>query len=132
METLKHFTEKELKCKGSGIYRLSPAVETYPGFGSRIDRLREIWGKPLIVNSCCRSEEYNKLINGHPHSLHVADHPYWKTNGTCAIDFRETSKDFRDLAYKMGFSLGLGKTFTHVDDRTNVIGMAQTKFHYAD
>lgn len=121
---LKYFTRRELQCKGSGIFRLAD------GFGDKIDELRLAWGKQLVVNSCCRSKAYNASVGGHPHSLHVADLPYWPTNGTCAIDIADTSKDFRDLAWELGFSLGLGNTFTHCDLRVIYAGLPQTKFSY--
>lgn len=134
---LKYFTRDELKCHSTGVCQLQPAgrPENYEGFGGRIDSLREAWGKPLIVNSCCRSAAYNATLDeSSPHSLHVWDTPYYGylgQLGTCAIDFRETSEEFRRLAWSMGFSLGLGKTFTHCDDRSKVIGLPQARFNYS-
>lgn len=122
---LKYFSSSELKCKASGILLLSPPKGDYPGFGARIDDLREAWGKSLKVNSCCRSKVHNADIGGHTHSLHVADEPYWPTEGTCAIDFDETSDEFRQLAYSKGFSVLLENGWTHCDDRTNVVNLPQ-------
>lgn len=119
-----YFSDKELQCKGTGMLRLAV------GFRDRINQLRETWGKPLIVNSCCRSKAYNDSEGGHHRSLHVCDFPYHPTGGTCAIDIREVSDDFRNLAYSHGFSLGLGKTFTHLDDRTRVLNFPQVRFNY--
>lgn len=134
----KYFSHKELACKKTGCAVLSPARHIkhgsakifYIGFGQRMDELREAWGKPLNVNSVCRSEAHNKAVGGNPRSLHVYDHPFWPTGGTIAADFTEISPEFRELAYEMGFSLGLGKTFTHCDDRLAVLGMPQTTFNY--
>lgn len=133
---LKYFSRDELKCKEGGGFQLQPANHPagYPGFGNRIDTLREEWGQPLIVNSCCRSKAYNAEIEeSSPHSLHVWDLPYYANLGqlgTCAIDVREISDAFRAVAWSLGFSLGLGKTFTHCDDRTRVLGLPQQKFYY--
>jgi len=121
---MKYFTENELKCKGSGGFKLAH------GFAEAIDNLRAAWNKPLVVNSCCRSAQYNKKVGGHQKSLHVYDKPARDTGGTCAIDFREHSEEFRRLAWDMGFSLGLGNNFTHCDTRKEVLGMPQVKFHY--
>jgi hypothetical protein len=134
----KYFSHKELACKKTGCVVLSPSRHIkhgdgeifYIGFGQRMDELRERWGKPLVVNSVCRSREHNKEVGGNRNSLHVYDYPFWPTGGTIAADFRETSKEFRELAYEMGFSLGLAKTFTHCDDRFAVLGLPQTTFTY--
>ena len=134
---LKYFSRAELQCHSDGSFQLQPAEHptNYPGFGARIDALREAWGKPLIVNSCCRSAAYNATIDeSSPHSLHVWDTPcygYLGQLGTAAIDLREVSQEFRVLAWSLGFSLGLGNTFTHCDDRSKVIGLPQAKFTYA-
>jgi hypothetical protein len=121
---LKYFTYRELRCKASLGFRLAD------GFGKAIDDLREAWGKPLIVTSCCRSAEYNRQIGGHPRSLHVYDNPYYPTNGTCAIDVKETSEHFRALAWDMGFSIGRGNGFTHLDTRHSTLGKIKTIFEY--
>ena len=134
----KYFKHHELACKKTGkvvlceegYNSLGNVKVFYPGFGARMDELREAWGKPLIANSVCRSAAHNKEVGGNPRSLHVYDAPFWPTGGTIAADFAETSDEFRDLAYKMGFSIGFGKTFTHCDDRLLVLGFNQVKFNY--
>ena len=134
----KYFKHSELACKSTGkvvlcrpgYKRVGNMKMFYIGFGERMDELREKWGKPLIVTSVCRSAEHNKTVGGNPRSLHVYDFPHWPTGGTIAADFAETSNEFRELAYEMGFSIGLGKTFTHCDDRLLVLGLKQTTFNY--
>lgn len=133
---LKYFSRIELQCHDDGSFKLQPegAPSGYPGFGARIDALREAWGQPLIVNSCCRTAAYNATLEeSSPHSLHVWDTPFYADRGqvgTAAIDLREISDEFRELAWSLGFSLGLGKTFTHCDDRSKIIGLPQVKFYY--
>jgi hypothetical protein len=124
---MKYFTEKELAAKDTGICKLSA------GFGDRMDALREEWGKPLIVNSCCRTKQHNKAIGGSPKSLHVYDEPYHPTGGTCACDFRlmpttEENEKFAHLALDMGFSVSYEKGCIHVDDRTRVLGIPKIRF----
>lgn len=124
--TLKYFTDAELAAKDTGIVKLADE------FGERLDALREAWGKPLIVNSCCRTAKHNAEIGGHPKSLHVYDKPFHRTGGTCACDFRrmEDEDDFKKLAFSMGFSIGNESSCVHVDDRTRVLGLPQAQFSY--
>ncbi len=120
---LRYFSRKELQCKHCGVFQLSPPKGGYPGFGNRIDGLRAAWGKPLKVNSCCRCFIHNAASGGHPRSLHVCDTPSWPTNGTCAIDFSETSEEFRQLAFAMRFSVLNESGWTHIDDRKSVLNL---------
>lgn len=138
---LKYFGFFELATREKPfIVQIAPGFGDYPGFGPRIDRLRELWGRPLIVNSCCRTKAYNKAIGGNPRSFHVfdfneSDAPLFRAGReihhfTLAIDLSETSEEFRKLAWDMGFSIGLGRGFTHIDDRYPIFGMKQTIFTY--
>lgn len=125
----KYFSDHELADKETGIVKLSP------GFGDRIDALREAWGEPLLVNSCCRTAARNKRIGGHPKSLHVYDHPFHPTGGSCAIDFHlmqgdDETEAFKLIAMDMGFSIGDEPGCIHVDDRTRVLGLPQRRFSY--
>lgn len=124
---MKYFTEDELAAKDTGICQLAD------GFGDRLDDLREAWGSPLIVNSCCRTKAHNAAIGGSPHSLHVYDEPYHPTGGSCACDFRlfpteEKNEKFKQLATSLGFSIGDERGCIHVDDRTRVLGDKQVRF----
>lgn len=125
----RYFSDKELAARDTGVVKLAP------GFGDRIDALREAWGKPLVVNSCCRTAAHNAAIGGHPNSLHVYDNPAHDTEGTCAIDFRlmatpEECEQFKELALSMEFSVGDESSCIHVDDRTRVLGLPQKRFSY--
>lgn len=51
-------------------------VHLAPGFGDKVVELRLTYGRPMIVNSCCRSHQYNQQIGGHHRSLHVWDEPF--------------------------------------------------------
>ncbi|MEM8845369.1 MAG: D-Ala-D-Ala carboxypeptidase family metallohydrolase, partial [Pseudomonadota bacterium] len=103
-------------------------------FGNRLDHLRESYGKPMHLTSAARSKAYNQIIGGHPKSLHVYDAPYHNTGGCCAVDVRihnsiERAELVR-LALQMNFSVGVNKTFIHIDDRTLILGMPQALFLY--
>lgn len=123
-----YFSDRELQCRCCGGIRLAA------GFLMRLNELREAMGEPMIVNSACRCARHNSAINGHPKSLHVFDKPVHATGGTCAVDIRTPDERYREklktLALKLGFSVGLGKGFLHIDDRTEVLGFKQMVFSY--
>lgn len=125
---MKYFTDLELQSPDTLEYRLAP------GFGERLDILREAYGSPIIINSGARSYNYNKLIGGHPKSLHVYDTPYHPTGGCCAVDIHmkdsvSRGKLLKD-AYDLGFSLGIDTNFIHIDDRTRVLNFKQVVYVY--
>jgi hypothetical protein len=91
---LKYFSRSELQCKGSGEFRLAP------GFGEFLDQVRDTWGKPLTVNSCCRSMTHNEAEGGAKNSYHLLDHPTRKF-GTCAADFAIGAADRRAFVAMM-------------------------------
>lgn len=126
------FTEKELRCKGTGVILIDKR------FADAITDFREnIYGKPMTPTSVCRTPEHNKAVNGHPSSLHLTDNPVHKTNGTAAMDVHwhamstEEKLNFAALAYKSGFSVGLHNIFCHLDLRT-IAGLPQHCFLYGE
>ena len=118
-----YFTVDELKCKASGLTRLAP------GFGEHLIDLRIKWGKPMIVNSACRSFQHNKDVGGNARSLHVYDKPFWPTQGCCAIDISCTDPIRRaalcTLALSMGWWVGVNEKFLHLDRRMD-FGIAES------
>lgn len=122
-----YFTEQELKCKGDGTLLLAP------GFLGDLVWLRTIFGKPMQVTSCCRTPEHNSKIGGNPNSLHLTVNPKWNTLGTMAIDILTKDEDYREelirVAREMGWSVGHGKGFLHLDRRIH-IGLPRTDFDY--
>ena len=75
----------------------------------------------MKVNSCCRSKAYNNLIGGDEHSLHIWDVPQHGNDGTAAIDIAcaKAVDKYRlaMLAFRLGWSVGVAKTFLHLDRR---------------
>lgn len=134
------FSERELRCPGSGLLILAP------GFDERLRELRVEIDAPMVLNSACRSKEYNASLPGHPRSLHVCDEPHWPTGGCCAVDasthrwdddaeeWVERGLGFRDrlewLAWDLGWSIGYGETFLHLDRRTDYTDLPQARFDY--
>lgn len=129
--TKEYFTDEELRCRGSGILKL------HPGFREALNLLRHTCGFPFIINSCCRSPDYNTRIGGHKSSLHITDNPRHPTLGTMAIDI--STKKMTDAQYellvveaaKAKWSIGENKKqqFIHLDRRVD-IGLPQARFDY--
>ena len=125
---MKYFSEKELRCKGSGIFSLAE------GFAEKLDELREAYGKPMVPTSCCRSWKHNQAIGGHRNSSHVFDHPERDFRGTFAIDiFCDDGikrMEMVQAGLKLGWSVGINKTFVHFDRRTDYLKLPQQVFTY--
>jgi len=125
-----NFTSAELQCKGSGKMILAP------GFAQALQGLRDVFGRPMKVNSCCRSKDHNNAVGGHPRSLHICDRPYYGTSGTCAIDIgitevdTELREELAELAWERGWSIGYNPRFLHLDLRTEYAGLPQRRFTY--
>lgn len=121
------FTFNELKCQGTSVVRLAR------GFARALIELRQDLGLPMRVNSCCRSRDHNRVVGGHPNSLHVYDHPHHPTGGTCAIDIHCPDNEYAwklaRLAMERGWSVGRGKTFVHLDRRRD-FGLTDGFFTY--
>lgn len=54
------FTPAEIACRGTGEIRIVPHAL------DRLERLRELWGKPLMLSSAYRSAAHNAAIGGGP------------------------------------------------------------------
>ncbi len=117
---MQYFTDDELKCKcGCG------ALVVADGFETKLHNLRVSFGLPMIVTSCCRCPEHNKKEGGAmpTHSFvgsyHLTNHMV--SNGTCAIDIKRQGYDYDakliSIALATGWSVGIAKTFIHLDRR---------------
>lgn len=116
-----YFTETELACKSSGIVCMDPR------FAAELPRLREAWGRPLTLNSVCRTPAHNAAAGGHPSSLHLTANPRWPTLGAMAADVRWRDWHVADmlafarLAWRLGWAIGLHNGFCHVDRRGDLV-----------
>lgn len=101
----KNFSDKELQCKCGcgGMSVTAEAQET-------LQRLRDLLGKPIKLNSAYRCPEHNTDVGGSPNSQHV--------KGT-AFDISIHGQDkfeLERLAKVVGFKgFGYYSTFLHVD-----------------
>ena len=97
-------------------------VRLATGFAEELIRLRVLFGRPMHVTSCSRTQAHNREVRGHPRSLHLMDNPVHDIDGTAAIDVRVDggSPAVRGLvvvALRLGWSVGLAKSFVHLDYR---------------
>lgn len=130
------FSVQELACSHCGEGKLAP------GFDCKLRKLRIKLDRPMLLNSACRCAEYNNTprdeggVGGHKRSLHVFDNPHWPTNGTCAVDVRtrhwsnEEREELAALALALGWSVGYGNGFLHLDRRSDYTYLPQTEFNY--
>ena len=120
-----YFSDDELKCKGSDVVKLDPH------FRRALLIYRETVDMPLYVNSCCRSLEHNHDIGGARSSYHLYEGVADARQGTLAIDLRVHSDEERaimvEFALKLNWSVGIYKTFIHIDRRVD-LGKPQVMF----
>lgn len=105
----KNFSLHEFECKDR-----SHLVKIDEELIEKLQKLRDMLGKPIIVNSGYRTSEYNKRIGGALKSQHML--------GTAA-DIRVSKmapSEVAKYAQQVGFrGIGIYDTFVHVDTRPN-------------
>lgn len=123
-----YFTHQELACKQTGKIILAE------GFSDKLIELRTKFNKPMPITSACRSKEYNNKIGGVLNSFHIYDRPRYKFTGACAVDV--AIKDPTDkgnliaLAWQLGWSAGVHKSFVHLNRRIDYTSLKQIVFLY--
>ena len=105
----KWFSPAEIACRGTGMLLIDPDSTQAL---KKLDRLREILGAPMILNSAYRSPSHNKAVGGAKNSLHMRG---------IAFDVRMDNHDpaaFESAARAAGFT-GFGyypkQGFMHID-----------------
>lgn len=87
-------------------------------FLEKLDKLRELFGKPIVITSSYRSPEYNAKIGGSINSQHCLGN---------AVDIRKynyTESDIIRLAFycgMLGLTYGIENDCIHIDNRDNQI-----------
>jgi uncharacterized protein YcbK (DUF882 family) len=103
----KNFKLYEFECKdGSHIVKLDENLV------EKLQRLRELVNKPIVITSAYRTPAYNASVEGSPKSQHME-------GKACDIKISGlTPSQVAKLAEQVGFTgIGIYKTFTHVDVR---------------
>jgi hypothetical protein len=126
---MNYFTQEELQCRCG-----CKTLHLQDGFDVELVGLREDYGRPMVVTSCCRCADHNVSVGGHPDSLHQTVNGKYDCN-TIAIDIkRPNSADLFSLvkvATKRGWSVGIAKTFIHLDKR-DMIGRIPVVWTYKE
>lgn len=114
-----YFTNEELQCP------CCKQVVLAPGFLDDLNHLRESFGFPMALTSCCRCADHNAKVAGKEKSFHLINcKSLTGIDGACAADISWASWDgnkrwrFVKVAMGLGFSVGIDKSFVHVDRRT--------------
>lgn len=105
----KNFKAKELACKDGSdtIFIDSDLVDV-------IQKIRDHFDKPVVVNSGYRTDAYNKKVGGANQSQHLYGRAVdIKING---VSPKEVAKFAETLLPKTG-GIGVYSTFTHIDVR---------------
>lgn len=111
MENIRHFDADE-------VFRRNPPPDLWQNIIPTLrvlDKVREHYDIPIIVNSSYRDPAYNRRVGGKPDSLHLAFN---------AIDFTVKTLPLRAIYSYMeympgaeSFGLGIYNTFIHLDTR---------------
>jgi len=126
------FTREEFACPTTG------ELEFAPDFLGSLHELRTVYNKPMVVTSGCRSYEHNaKLIQeglpASPSSFHLISNQKYNCN-TCALDVARMNGpdlgEFLFIAWSRSWSIGLAKTFIHLDRRIDNSIRPQTFYTY--
>lgn len=127
-----HFSFEELACPTAKI------IVVAHGFIEKLEYLRCQYGRPMAVQSGCRSDERNNwlLLRGYPaspNSLHLINNRKYGTQ-TCAIDIERPAgpKLHRliSIAAPLGWSVGIAKGFIHLDLRAHYSTLPPTIYDY--
>lgn len=108
----KNFRVREFACNdGSDIVKIDDALITM------IQKVRDYFGKPIIINSAYRTPSYNKKVGGSPKSQHM--------QGMAAdIVVKGVSPDevykYCDKTFTQWGGVGRYSNFTHIDCRWKV------------
>lgn len=114
----KYFTYNEIKCKCGQC----DGGQADPLFLKRIDILRDMFGAPLVSNSCIRCKDWNSAIKGSRESGHLYIPEGRKA---CAMDIRTTNMTGAEKLHLLQCivicnffnGIGIAATYIHVDTK---------------
>lgn len=126
------FTRAELACPTSG------EIKFCPGFLPELKALRVEYDAPMTVTSGCRSDEHNEWLQrrgykASPNSFHLIGNEKYGTD-TCAIDVARPNGPachrLITVASARGWTIGVAKTFIHLDLRVKYTDLPPTIYDY--
>jgi len=107
----KYFKVSEYQCPcGCGLSNIHDNALFF------FDRIREVYGKPMIVTSGCRCKEHNIKIGGAKKSPHTPQEDGYTYALDIAIDNSRDRHDFITAAVRVGCNRwAYTKSFVHLD-----------------
>ncbi len=114
-----HLSWAELACRDGSPYPLHWRMTRAVPLAAAFERIRELCGFPLVVNSAYRSFEHNRAIGGAGRSMHVEGlaldlHP---ARGGAAAMRKLTAAARAEYDARRISGLGIYPAFVHVDIR---------------
>ncbi len=110
---VKNFVPREFTCKCSGLCSHEDVVSAE--LVLKLERIRDLIGKPVVIRSGTRCESHNRQVGGMPGSAHIP-----KNGMSHAADILCPDSAFRfaflTAALPMFNRIGIGPDFIHVDD----------------
>lgn len=110
------FTTEEFQCKcGCGFGSKEEDID--PNLIDRLNIIRSLYGKAMVITSGARCEAYNKKVDGQPNSAHL---PHAQTKQCRAADISVSLGmsrfQFIEIAINVGFKrIGIASNFIHLD-----------------
>jgi len=108
---MKYFKEKEFLMDGVIVFDKMDSDLLY-----RLDLLREVVSEPLYISSSYRSKEKNNSVGGSKNSFHLLG----RAIDLACVDGASKAKIIK-CALELGFTVGISKTFIHIDNRDSQI-----------
>jgi hypothetical protein len=122
------FSDKELACPCCGQINIADGAD------KKLLKLRVQFSLPMTINSACRCSIHNKEVGGSLRSFHKIQNDFYKTGGTCAFDIARQGGEYDckliQNALALGWSVGVAKSFIHIDRRIDYTNLPQTIYTY--
>lgn len=117
-----HFQSNEFACLGAS--RLTPQYISVTLI-DRLERVREKYGKPLLISSGFRTLEKQEYLrmHGYETAKGISQHMLG-----CAVDILSPTDELIKLLKEEFDAIGLATSFTHVDERKD----KKREWTYAD
>ncbi len=110
------FTTEEFMCPCGCVFG-TVEEDINENLISTLNMMRTMYGKPMVVTSGARCEQYNAQIGGVPNSAHL---PHPDTSQCRAVDIHVGNShdrfDLLSIAHRLGITrIGIANTFIHLD-----------------